>query len=338
MRRWAILLVCAVNNDIAEGRAEQALENCIVLLQMAKHICQQPALIDNLVGFAIEALAMRQFNRLIVTGDVTEEQLDVIEETLAKVRHDWSYDLPRFLECEKLFTKNFWGMFYETNSKGWVRRGRNPMKTVRAEGPQKLPPLTYWHKRLDRMYLIFSWFYMPSTPQRVGEIIDDSFEALYAMAKPDFNWQKKREEPEKFSLTLLKFNYRFMIKMLVQILEPVYYRIHDTYLRPIADDRGSRLLVALRRYKDKTGQWPERLEDIKTSAPAEIFVDPINNSSFVYKVTEDSFKLYSRGENDVDEDGKSDECGEEKTGADDWLIWPQNGGKTKKENNNVKQQ
>ena len=49
----------------------------------------------------------------------------------------------------------------------------------------------------------------------------------------------------------------------------------------------------------------------------EIFVDPINNSSFVYKLTDDGFKLYSKGKNNIDENGEF-----KRSGPDDWPIWP----------------
>ena len=70
------------------------------------------------------------------------------------------------------------------------------------------------------------------------------------------------------------------------------------------------------------GHWPESLDELKFLAPEEIFIDPINNDSFVYKLTEDNFTLYSKGKNNIDEGGKRDRCGEEETGADDRLIWP----------------
>jgi len=108
-------------------------------------------------------------------------------------------------------------------------------------------------------------------------------------------------------------------------LEPTYYSIHDTYLRAIAQQRGSGLIIALRRYKNKNGNWPVSLDEIKSLATAEIFVDPINGDSFIYKLTDENFTLYSKGKNNIDEDGKRDRLDEEKTGADDQLIWPQKG-------------
>jgi hypothetical protein len=48
----------------------------------------------------------------------------------------------------------------------------------------------------------------------------------------------------------------------------------------------------------------------------DILVDPQNDGSFVYKLTNDGFTLYSRGRNDIDEAGRY------KGGGDDWPIWP----------------
>ena len=131
-----------------------------------------------------------------------------------------------------------------------------------------------------------------------------------------------------------------MFKIPVNGYEKSYYKIHDLYLRVTSGQTGSRLIIALRCYKNQNGHRPERLEDIKPLTPAEIFIDPINNGSFVYKLTDDSFKLYSKGKNNIDDGGKRDKGNEEKTGTDDWLIWPKTGKKCKikKENTNTEQQ
>ena len=94
------------------------------------------------------------------------------------------------------------------------------------------------------------------------------------------------------------------------------------YLRLLVKRRGNRILIALRRFKNKHGTWPKSLDSLKNLVPAEILIDPINNKSFVYKLTADSFTLYSKGENGKDDGGKRDTFNEEKNGADDWRIWP----------------
>lgn len=119
-------------------------------------------------------------------------------------------------------------------------------------------------------------------------------------------------------------------KILETVEEP---DVSGKYKQHIATARGVRILVALRRYMNKHGRWPTSLDEIKSQVPAEILVDPLNKGSFVYKLTDDCFILYSKGQNNIDDDGKRDKWNEEKTGADDWLIWP----KSKEKNTDAKQ-
>ena len=169
---------------------------------------------------------------------------------------------------------------------------------------------------------------MPSTPQKAGKIIDASFQRLYDIAKPDF---ERPIKPEQLSWTSFKLNFRCLSDMLVSILQPAYCRIHELYLRTTTKHKGSEIIIALRRYKNKTGRWPESLDEIRDLAPAEVFVDPINGDSFVYKLTEENFTLYSKGKNNIDENGKYDADQYinlrggfpfEEVREDDRLIWP----------------
>ncbi len=90
----------------------------------------------------------------------------------------------------------------------------------------------------------------------------------------------------------------------------------DRYFRCLANRRGTRLLIGLRRYKNEHGRWPGSLGDIKGTVPDEAFVDPRNGGAFVYRLKGDDFELYSAGPNKIDEGGRY------KSGADDWRIWP----------------
>ncbi len=284
-----------------------------------------------LVGIAIEALATKQFNRFAVTDDVTEEHLGIIEKALAEIKHDWSYDLPKILEGEKLMAKNMLcSMAYERNPQGKVRLSRDPTSAMRAEFPEELPPLTYWQRKLAKAGTVLGWFGMPSTPQKAAEIFDGAYQRYYAMAEPGFDWQKGAEKPT----TMLRLNYRYLVEHLVSILEPAYYRIYDLYLRVASVQRGSRIIIALRRYKNQNGFWPVNLDNVKSMAPVEIFVDPTNGGDFVYEITEENFRLYSKGKNGIDEDGERDEI----AGADDWLIWPPRSRKAKEEGTDAEQQ
>jgi hypothetical protein len=329
IKRWAVLLISAANNDIAEGRTNKALEEYVAVLQMGKHQCQQPAMIDFLVGVGIEALTTGQLKKFIVTGNATEEHLDLIEKALTEIKHDWSYDFPRCIEYEKLIAKNLLGMFYGVSPEGKIRlKPSVATRAIMAQLPENMKDkcvITYWRERIMKASTILCWFYIPSTPQKVGEIIDSEYKRFYVMAKPDFDWQKGVEKPAK----MLRFNYRHLVERMTEISVPAYDSVHDTYLRTISQQRGALLTIALRRYKNKTGHWPESLDEVKPLAAEEIFVDPINGGSFVYKLTDENFTLYSKGKNNIDENGKY------KDEADDWPIWPPAGTKRKVEKENV---
>lgn len=318
MKRWANVFISAANNDAAEGRAKEEFYKYIAALQMGEHQRQQPSMIDFLVGVDIEGLLFNQLNRFIVTGDATEERLSLAEQALARIKRDWGTDLPRILDYEKLLTKNFWGTFYAIGPDGKVRLGCDVPAAYKARGDRQVLPSGYWQKKLNKSENIWYWFYMPSTPEQAGAIVDAVYERCYATAEPDFDWRKR---PRGFSVHPIRFNCHYMIGMQLCGLESAYYGIHNMYLQNITQQRGSSLIIALRRYKNRNGNWPQSLDDIRPSAPEEIFVDPLNGGPFVYKLTDAGFTLYSKGENGIDDGGKNDKWDEEQTGADDHLIW-----------------
>jgi len=106
----------------------------------------------------------------------------------------------------------------------------------------------------------------------------------------------------------------------------------------VSNLKGCQISIALRRYKNMNGRWPQTLDAIRSSLSEEILTDPLNDGSFVYKLRDDGFRLYSKGRNNIDDGGKSDKRGEPKTGADDWLMWPPKSHKTNEENTNAEQQ
>ena len=365
IRRCAFLLVSAGNNDIAEGRIGTGLEKYFCIIGIADHLYQQPAMIDLLVGFAIESLASTQLNRFVIESQPNGEQLEVIADSIKGQENNWESDFIGVLEYEKLFAKNtFCSTAYQVNPQGKVRLSRDPyagmkeewqeeVKASEIQDPEQLAAVqrmlhpTYWQRKLLKANTILSWFFMPSTPQEAGEIIDARFEKHYAMAERGFDWSKHpHESPSvlgKTNCDRLMFDFKYFARVTADMLEESYHRVHDIYLRNLALRRGSRLLVAVRQYKNEKGSWPANLDAVKSLAPAECLIDPINDDSFIYKLTDDNFKLYSKGKNNIDEAGEyetewADDYIGYKVKEDDWLIWPPKSRKTKKENIDAEQQ
>jgi len=287
-RRWTMLLSRAGNNDIAEGRTDEGLKKYYCILQIDKHLCQQSSLIELLVGIAIEAVGIDRLENFIIAGNPNKKQLDAIEKMINEVKYDWQSDWPRTLDYEKLFMKNFCGISYEVNLKGQFRFTRDPSKMMRTWMPNesnKISSLSYFQKKLIKAGSIICWFSVPSTPQELSRTIDVAYQKFYKMADPNFDWSRKPKSTEfpmsPMSSFILeyKLNYKYIIKMLVDMEESSYYTIHNyIYLRGESSKRGALLLVALRRYKDKNGNWPENLDEIADLTDVDNFIDPVKSA------------------------------------------------------------
>jgi hypothetical protein len=235
IRQWAFLLVRAANHDIAQGKMDSALEKYISVIRIGRHECQQPVVIDYLVGTAIEQVALRAIARLIIEDNPSEPLLSRIEKIQLPTKQQWADESEPMLRMERL-----------------IEQKRN--------------------RQLGLFGRVQAWWMFRKVFKEIPEVNNDTRRLIY--------------------------------------------------LRLLAHRRGNRILIATRRYKNKHGAWPKILDDIKEHVSSEILIDPINNKSFVYKLTADNFVLYSKGVNCIDDDGKWDKFNEEKNGADDWRIWP----------------
>ncbi len=100
-----------------------------------------------------------------------------------------------------------------------------------------------------------------------------------------------------------------------------FEKAREQYMRLLSYRRGMRILIALRRYKNRTGRWPQTLAEISALLPDGILSDPLSGGAFVYRLTEDGFTLYSKGPNRLDKDGVRKPG--IKNGPDDQPLWPQ---------------
>ena len=160
------------------------------------------------------------------------------------------------------------------------------------------------------------------------------------MAKPDYDWQKV---PLWLELPKWKANVEPYVKTMAHSTENLWSSIYNIHVQSITVKRGSIITVALRRYKNAHGNWPQSLDRIQDSVAPETLTDPVNGDSFVYKLTNDSFILYSKGTNGVDENGRykskiDDTARKAQLVTDDILIWPEELPETEENDKNDQQQ
>jgi len=78
--------------------------------------------------------------------------------------------------------------------------------------------------------------------------------------------------------------------------------------------RTTRILLALRHYRNKTGAWPGSLREIQSRVPPEALIDPLTGKPLVYRLVGDRVLVYGVGLNRVDDGGSF-------SAGDDFPYW-----------------
>lgn len=319
MRRSVCLLNMSGNNDFAEGRIDDALQKYLVIFRLSDHMFQGTMMSDLFVASALKDLPARQIKYIIINGDLSESQLKQIEEHLDSIP-----DLPSILVkttvLDKLGAEAEISQYYEINSKGKIRLSRDPLAQTREHYRKlaksvgsPLPPLTPLQRSGIKARTLLRWFYIPADPLEAARIIERSYDNhIQQMLKPDYARNYRPFSLSYSNLLLGPYNYK-----------EIYYYFYYIYKRAAADNAGLKILINLKRYKNKNGHWPNSLEEIETPP------DPQNGEKFVYKINkdvfgieDDSFILYSKGINNIDDNGKNSRNWKKTNEPDDWMIWP----------------
>mgnify|MGYP001046613613 CR=1 FL=1 len=224
MRPWLFFLSRAINNDIGEGRIEAAIQKYACIVRMVGHLYQQPVIMHQLVGIAIEAYPTTMAARLIVEGDMSNTRLDLMAEVLLGVEDRWQREKETILSIDA------------------VREAK-------------------WQQQLSFI-------------ERVREWLEFGRGADYA-----------------------------------ESMECQYYHV-------LGVRRGLHILVALRRFRNGRGHWPDSLEAIAPMLADKILSDTEICGTFIYKTAGDDFVLYGTGPNGIDDGGKG------RPDDDDVPVWP----------------
>jgi hypothetical protein len=121
------------------------------------------------------------------------------------------------------------------------------------------------------------------------------------MAKPDFDWTKQPQKLDSIitssNFNQISFNYNHFAQLLADNWAENKYSLHDLYLRTLTLRRGSRLLLAIKQYYNQHSTWPPNLDSIKSTAPAEAFIDPVTGNPLEYENHGERFSLYGETAN-----------------------------------------
>lgn len=86
-------------------------------------------------------------------------------------------------------------------------------------------------------------------------------------------------------------SYWIYRKMMRKRGEHSHENVLNSYLWMLSERRSAYILIALRRFKNETGHWPQSLDLIEPSLSTETLTDSRNNTPFIYELAGEDFKL-----------------------------------------------
>jgi hypothetical protein len=300
----------AQSNDF--NSAFDDIETCY---RLGRHYKGQKILIEQLVGMAIEALALRTSRQILDSCKIESIALADFQQHLQPLidgdNFKTDFRLEKFFmfdEIQRSFTDSRFGPshLYPKHIFGaiWTMGAYDPIST----NPGLTLKLLFMHPNKTETITAANAFYKfvdentTKTPARLhAEGINLSDESFH-FAKDNNN-------------------------LFLQMLVPAIGRVNIISWRNKIDAESTTLIIALVRYKQDKGSYPESLETLVDQGYIKkVPVDPFSDKPIAYRKTDNNFLLYSWGENLKDDDGQiaRDKKGKPEKFADtgDWVFWP----------------
>jgi hypothetical protein len=312
------LLAMAGNRDLGEGRVQKALTAYFCMLRLADHLCQQTVDIDFSYAFAAERASLSMIRHVLVCCELTSEDIEQIGNRLPTSANTWNRDTARLQEFNKLRFALLMAQAYEINEQGNIRFAASNWCLRNATQGGSFAEGRGW-----RLYWLMN---MPRNPQAVWAMTEKESTA-FARFLESGPVLSRAEEDKDTGWTFIDFAKIFGNLARFCAREDcfgtfTYMHFGERYANQMTLRRGTWLVLGLRRYRDANGAWPQTLDLVSKHVPAEAFSDAITGEAFVYAPDGNSFRLYSKGFNRIDDGGRCRYIRALNTIEDDVTLWP----------------
>ena len=290
------------NGKLSEGDFKGAIGEYRYLVLIANADAQKPSQMDRLFARTLRSTAIEQAWGIVRNQRCPADQLIRLQGMLEKLEEPTPF--LESLETERLT------MLYTTQNE--IRYGTGVIDTHAFGGV----PI---EGRAGRSNVIYDSQILMT---RINEYYDSIISRLQGLDSVDrisvlesIESETGNAEPDRL---LLEPNY-YLAKMQGQSARS--HALADAYIRFLAPSSSAArfevdvaakrkmlsLAIAIELYQREHGSYPESLDPAALDLPSVAFVDPCNGDSFIYRLNESSFELYSTGIDAVDDNGQSED-------------------------------
>ena len=285
-----------------QNQVAQALDDCLVLRRVGRHLQNKGGLNLQLGGIAIEHLGYDGITALLQRPDLSAAALERIQKKLVA-----GCDLQRqviSLDGQKAL----WDGIIQ---RGFTDDGRGGGHAL----PQGIPyTVGDWrHNLLNTLR-----FHYPDRRETVAAV-----ERYFRRVQEGLNELPNAERRTESS----DLAQASMLNLMLSLIEQTNEHVVQLAWRLKTHEVGVITLLAIQRYFRANGSYPDNLGQlVEHGFLKEPLQDPFGRGALTYRKTDKGFLLYSWGANRQDDGGQlgTDSHGQPRMWADngDWVFWP----------------
>jgi hypothetical protein len=303
LRTAARLLALAARREAADGNTADALQDVARIERIGHHAASEPILISNLIGIAIDSVALQTLAEVLPT--LRKSDLAALD----------SSDIRDLVTPPSAMASHFYGeeafdlSWYADLSDDQIGVDNLTMvlDTVLDEMDSS-EPLLY---RLLPCSILYRVFYLPADLAGYRSFMR-KYQQLAAGSEPYPEVKKKTAAMET---ELRNRSPGMMSSLIVPALKGVF----PAHARNIARHRAAAALVAATKQRLETGTVPETFEEVTAGFVPPTARDPFTaDHSLLMKRTDDTVVVYSVGPDGEDDGGPVDDWAD---GNDDVGLW-----------------
>ncbi|MGB2809488.1 MAG: hypothetical protein WBC22_17230 [Sedimentisphaerales bacterium] len=319
--RWRIQL------RAEQGRYEEAFSDIKTCYRFGRHVKgTKLVLIEQLVGIAIEAIAVENLRSILSEYQIDSETLAMLQRDLEQIMAD--EDFAMSFEGEKMFIYDEIQRCFTEDRFGGGHLYLTRIGQINSDGDESAP--TAQDIILESLSSLEGWgravkvlFFHPNK-QQTREAADRFYAYCETFA------QKTPAQIRAEGIVMQKETMKIVgDNVFLSILAPALGRACRIGHRQRTNVEATITILALQRYKVDKDSFPADLRQLITAGYLrQLPLDVYSDKPLVYKKTDDNFILYSVGENIEDDGGKpgTDRGGRPRLwdddGDSDAVFWP----------------
>jgi len=284
-----------------QGRIQQSIDDCLAIVRAGSHLQGRGTIVEQLVGLGMCRLAYDDIFHILASERFSADELKRLQNQLSQL-YPQGYPLMNmegeriaFMDTvQRLFTDGGPGGGHLIPQKTGMCGDIYDVKDVAEEIP--VGKKIFANTALTSMCLLHA---RRDATIAVGKQVYKQAEVIVKMSPYE---RHKRDVGSIEEIIFSMPRYRYT---LLEYVIPAAERISELLYQGRALHEATIAILGIQRWRLEKGGYPATLNElIEAGYLTKLPMDPYSGTSLIYKKTEDSFVLYSMGENFEDDGGK----------------------------------